>query len=418
MKAKDDLRNEGSGYGTLPAGEPRDRDAASRQIEAARASDKRFAALVESAMDAIISIDEQQRIILFNGAAESMFRCPATEALGSDIGRFIPEPFRAAHHDQIRHFAETGITSRTMGRLGALSALRNDGVEFPIEASISQVEVEGHKFFTVILRDISERRRLEEALRQSHAELEQRVEERTLELTRVNEALLRSNLELERFAYIAAHDLQTPLRSISGFVQILQKDYAGRLDGKGNDLIQRVVDNVVRMRTLIQDLLVYARIDSPGRPFRPVDLARLFDEVAATLAPQARETGGEVTRGPLPVVSGDRGQLAQVFRNLLDNGFKYRSAAPPRVQVEARPAGEGEWLISFRDNGIGIAPRHQERIFEIFRRLHTQQSYPGTGIGLAFCRRVIERHGGRIWVESGPGEGSIFHFTLPAGERQ
>ncbi|MGE5490794.1 MAG: sensor histidine kinase [Actinomycetota bacterium] len=384
-----------------------------RLEQVVRESGQRFAALVDSAMDAIISVDADQRILLFNRAAEAMFGCSAAEALGSDLGRFIPARFRSNHAQHIRHFADTGTTSRAMGRLGALSGLRADGVEFPIEASISQVEVEGKKFFTVILRDISERKRLEESLQRMNVELERRVEERTAELMHANEALLRSNLELQQFAYIAAHDLQTPLRSISGFAQLLQKDYLGRFDVNADDLIRRVVDNAQRMRTLIHDLLVYSKVDSLGRPFRPVDLDQLFDEVKTALAPRIQELEAEVTRGKLPVVLGDRGQLAQVLHNLVDNGLKYHGSVPPEVHVGAE-LKEGEWVVSVRDNGIGIASRHHKRIFEVFRRLHTQHAYPGTGIGLALCRRVVERHGGRIWVESEAGRGSVFHFTLPA----
>ncbi|HZX31439.1 MAG TPA: PAS domain S-box protein, partial [Rhodocyclaceae bacterium] len=309
-----------------------------------RESGQRFAALVDSAMDAIISVDAEQRILLFNRAAEIMFGCPAAEALGSDLGRFIPARFRSTHAQHIRHFAETGTTSRAMGRLGALSGLRADGVEFPIEASISQVEVEGKRFFTVILRDISERKRLEERLQRMNVELEKRVEERTAELMHANEALLRSNLELQQFAYIAAHDLQTPLRSISGFAQLLQKDYLGRFDASADDLIRRVVDNAQRMRTLIHDLLVYSRVDSLGRPFRPVALDQLFDEVKTSLAPRIQELGAEVTRGGLPAVLGDRSQLAQVLHNLVDNGLKYHGGAPPEVHASAERQG-GDWVV-------------------------------------------------------------------------
>ncbi|HJW27503.1 MAG TPA: ATP-binding protein [Rhodocyclaceae bacterium] len=389
-----------------------------KELETAvQESGQRFAALVDSAMDAIIGVDSQQRILLFNRAAEAMFRCPVAEALGSDLGRFIPMRFRGDHAEHVRRFGETGTTSRAMGRLGALSGVRSDGVEFPIEASISQMEVSGEKFFTVILRDISERKRLEEKLQRMNEELEKRVEERTAELMHANEALLRSNLELQQFAYIAAHDLQTPLRSISGFAQLLHKEYAGHLDGNADDLIRRVVDNALRMRTLIQDLLVYSRIDSLGRPLRPVSLDHLFGEVVAALEPRISELRAEVTRDELPVVLGDRSQLAQVLHNLVDNGLKYHGSDPPRVHVGAEPQGE-EWVVSVRDNGIGIAPRHHRRIFDIFRRLHTQQAYPGTGIGLALCRKVVERHGGRIWVESEPGKGSVFRFTLPINKTE
>lgn len=262
--------------------------------------------------------------------------------------------------------------------------------------------------------DITERKRLEEALQWMNAELEHRVEERTSELSGANEELVRSNLELQQFAYIATHDLQTPLRSISGFAQLLQKEFQGRISDQADLWIGQLVHHVERMHELIRDLLAYSGVDASGRPFQPTDFHQIFDDAVGSLQEVIRQSGAKVTRDELPTVMGDRIQLAQVMQNLIDNGIKYRSKEPPRIHVSARRQGN-EWVLSVQDNGIGMAKKHQYRIFEIFRRLHSQQAYPGTGIGLAICRRVVQRHDGRIWVESEPGKGSIFYFTLPAG---
>jgi chemotaxis family two-component system sensor kinase Cph1 len=229
---------------------------------------------------------------------------------------------------------------------------------------------------------------------------------------RSNEELLRSNLELKQYAYIAAHDLQTPLRSISGFAQLLQEGFGNRMGAEADGWIDQMVYNVHRMQTLIRDLLEYSSVDSRGRIFAPTDLGQVVDEVAAAAGAAIRESGATVSRGDLPTVAGDRLQLAQVFQNLIDNAIKYRSGNPPRIHVSARREEDG-WTVAVEDNGIGIAGKHQEDVFEIFRRLHSQHAYPGTGIGLAVCQRVVERHGGRIWVESEPGKGSVFRFTLP-----
>jgi signal transduction histidine kinase len=259
---------------------------------------------------------------------------------------------------------------------------------------------------------VAERRKAEAELQRFNAELEQQVRRRTADLERANEALLHSNEELQRFAYIASHDLQTPLRAIVGFAQILQKDYRGRLDGRADELIGYVVEAGRHMQTLIQDLLAYSRVDFQARPFMPVDLNLVLKSVLDSLQESIREAGAQVAHGDLPTVRGDPLQLTQLLQNLVENGIKYHGSDVPQVEIRGERQGK-EWVISVRDNGIGIDARHHEAVFEIFRRLHTQHAYPGTGIGLAICRRVVERHGGRIWVESLPGKGSIFRFSLP-----
>lgn len=261
------------------------------------------------------------------------------------------------------------------------------------------------------VRDVTERKLMDEILQDLNLELERRVQDRTAQLARSTEALERSNLELTRFAYVASHDLQSPLRSISGFAQLLQQTYRDQLGEEADTWINRVVDNAKRMQALIHDLLAYSRMDFTARPLAHTDLHKVFNNAVEGLDGAIRDAGAEVSCGTLPTVMGDRSQLVQLLQNLIDNGIKYHGPDPPRVHVAAEQHG-AEWVVSVRDNGIGIDPHHQERIFEIFQRLHTQTAYPGTGIGLAICRRVATRHGGRIWVESQPGRGSVFFFTI------
>ncbi|HEX4450140.1 MAG TPA: ATP-binding protein [Kofleriaceae bacterium] len=231
--------------------------------------------------------------------------------------------------------------------------------------------------------------------------------QRAAELKRTNEALARSNLDLQRFAYVASHDLQTPLRGIASFVDLLRSTYGDGLDTQANDWLARIGRSVDHLQTLIRDLLEYSRVDAEPRAFEPIAMREVLDR-ATSLLELADAT---ITAGELPEVTGDRSQLVQLLLNLLGNAIKYRSDAAPQVHVTAEDRGD-DWLFAVRDNGIGIAPNHHQQIFEIFKRLHDQKAYPGTGIGLAICRRVVDRHGGMIWVESKPGDGSAFFFTL------
>ncbi len=284
-------------------------------------------------------------------------------------------------------------------------------------------------------REIADRRRAELALRQARDELERRVEERTAELGRANVSLraevderrrieedlrqaarrlARSNLELEQFAHVASHDLREPLRAVSGCVQVLRRRYQGRLDQRADELIHHTIDGARRMGALIDDLLEYSRAGGRDHELGPTDCNAALDQALADLEVALREAGAVATRDDLPTVRADATQLTRLFQNLIGNAVKFRGPAPPRVHVGARRI-EGYWSFSVADNGIGLAPEYSERIFTIFPRLHTRDEYPGTGVGLAICKKIVERHGGRIWVESQPGMGSTFHFTIPEG---
>ncbi|NUQ01447.1 MAG: two-component sensor histidine kinase [Armatimonadetes bacterium] len=264
-------------------------------------------------------------------------------------------------------------------------------------------------------REIAERKRAEEALRRVQRELERRVEERTAALRRSNEELERSNMELQQFAYVASHDLQEPLRMVASYLQLLERRHGASLDEEGRQYVDFAVDGARRMQELIRALLAYSRIDQRSRPFTATDLNQVLQTALTDLQPSIQDAGASVTAEKLPVVMGDSSQLLQLFENLLGNAIKFHGEQPPRVRITAELEGES-WRLCFEDNGIGIEREYHERVFDIFTRLQRRDRYPGTGIGLAICRRVAERHGGRIWVESAPGEGSRFWVVLPTLE--
>jgi signal transduction histidine kinase len=245
-----------------------------------------------------------------------------------------------------------------------------------------------------------------ETLLRDHAtQLEQEVQRRTAELAR-------SNNDLQQFAYIASHDLQEPLRMVSSYTQLLAKRYRGQLDADADEFIGYAVDGTLRMQTLISDILSYSRVETRAKPFELIDCAAVLDRTLKHLGAVIDESGAVVTHDRLPTLPADAVQLAQLFQNLIGNAIKFRGPEPPRVHIAAERCGE-EWRFSVCDNGIGIDPQYAERIFVMFQRLHTRAEYPGTGIGLAICKRIIERHGGRIWMESQAGQGARFCFTIP-----
>ena len=237
-----------------------------------------------------------------------------------------------------------------------------------------------------------------------------RVEEEEKELMA---ALKRSNEELQRFAYVASHDLQEPLRMVASFTQLLAQRYQGKLDKDADEFIGYAVDGANRMQALLNNLLVYSRVGTRGKPFEMTDYEHILSQALSNLMVAIEESGAVITHDPLPTIMGDEVQMVQLFQNLIGNAIKFRGKKSPRVHVSTKQEGN-EWVFSVRDNGVGIAPKYYDRIFVIFQRLHGRE-YPGTGAGLAICQRIVERHQGRIWVESEPGKGSTFYFALPLG---
>ena len=247
-------------------------------------------------------------------------------------------------------------------------------------------------------------------------DLEERDRQLENEKNRVlgaNEELKRSNAELEQFAYVASHDLQEPLRMVSSYMELMKRRYKGKLDSDADEFIDFAVDGANRMKVLIGDLLSFSRVGTRGKPLTPTDCTFVLEQVLMNLEVAIDESGAMVTHDPLPTVMADDSQLAQVFQNLISNAIKFKGKEPPRIHTAAERKGD-EWLFSVTDNGIGIEPEYFDRIFVLFQRLHGRDEYTGTGIGLAVCNKIVERHGGRMWVESEPERGSTFYFTIPA----
>ncbi|MDM8549044.1 response regulator [Desulfobacterales bacterium HSG2] len=243
-------------------------------------------------------------------------------------------------------------------------------------------------------------------------DMQRDIKEKNAMLRERTEELERSNRDLEQFAHVVSHDLQEPLRMVSSYVQLLERRYKGKLDADADDFIAFAVDGATRMRTLLKEILAFSRVGTRGKLFGPVETEDILEQTLANLSVSIRESGAEVTHDALPSVIADASQLTRVFQNLISNAIKFRGEEPPRIHITAEKK-EGERIFSFKDNGIGIAPEHSDRIFVIFQRLHTRDKYPGTGMGLAICKRIVERHGGRLWVESREGAGSLFCFTIP-----
>jgi PAS domain S-box-containing protein len=251
----------------------------------------------------------------------------------------------------------------------------------------------GVKMILLAIEDITERKQVETRLMGAMADLE------------------RSNKDLEQFAYVASHDLQEPLRMVASYTQLLAQHYEGRLDEKAKKFMDYAVDGAVRMQRLINDLLTYSRITTQGMPLETTDTHALLGEAIRNLAALIEEKRAIITNDDLPTVMADPSQLMQVFQNLLANAIRFQGETVPHIHVSALDKGR-EWIFAVRDNGIGIERQYADRVFVIFQRLHTRQEYPGTGIGLAVCKRIVERHGGRIWFASEPGQGSTFFFTI------
>jgi signal transduction histidine kinase len=265
--------------------------------------------------------------------------------------------------------------------------------------------------------------RLRDKLRTANEQLQQEIIERrqaekqvislNANLEKRTTALMSSNEKLQQFAYVASHDLQEPLRMVTNYIQLFEKRYKNQLDEKADKYIHYAVDGAQRMQNLVSDLLAFSRIESQVKEFEPVDCTDLLLQVLGGLKLLIEENHAEITHNHLPTVLGDEMQLGQLFQNLIDNAIKYRKEEPPQIHISAEQKGK-EWVFTVSDNGIGIDPKHFDRIFVIFKRLHVRDKYCGTGIGLAVCDRIVNRHGGKIWVESKPGKGSRFFFTMPA----
>ncbi len=494
-----------------------------RVEEQLRRSAAMFQMFFAAMPDAIIGVDGQGRIVQVNRHAEELFGYRREELIGRPIEMLIPERFRGTHtaHRE-EYMAQPHV--RLIDAEAELYGRHKDGHEFPIDLMLGPVETPEEVIILVTIRDITERKQAEEALRTVQERLHHllmaspvviyslRIEdermartwisanvtrisgynveeilqpnwwhdhlhpddrERVLAemqeklfdrgflvceyrfrfkdgtyrwlrdelrmlydrtgkpvevvgswadvterkrseavLARQREELIRSNEELEQFAYVASHDLQEPLRMVTSFLQLLQRRYEGQLDEEADEFIGYAVDGAKRMQQLINDLLAYSRVGTRGRPFFPTDCQAVLKRALMNLRVAIQESNAVITHGSLPTVMADDAQLVQVFQNLIGNAIKFRGDDVPRIHISVEPRAE-EWVFSVSDNGVGIDPQYADRIFLLFQRLHSRADHPGTGMGLAICKKIVERHGGRIWVESELGRGSTFFFTLP-----
>ncbi|MGB6946322.1 MAG: ATP-binding protein [Bryobacteraceae bacterium] len=377
-----------------------------RQTEVLGKAELKFRSLLEAAPDAMIISDAEGCISLANSQAEIMFAFPREELVGQNIRMLVPD---WSSHSRAPLNGLAGQVSPT-----ELWARRKSGHQFPVEISLSPLQTEEGLLLTSAIRDVTERRRADEAIRELNATLEQRVTERTQELLRSNEALRQSNDDLNQFAYAASHDLQEPLRMVALYSQMLQRKYLGKLDGNADQYISYIVGGARRMEMLLKDLLTYSQTGSSAEgPAGTVDFIDVIRKVLLNLQASVEQSGAMITWDAIPAVHAHEIRLVQLLQNLVGNAIKYRSDDSPRIHISAQWR-EPDWILSVQDNGIGIAPEYAQQIFKIFKRLHGQD-YPGTGIGLAICQRIVETYGGRIWVESN-GKGSCFNFTLPPAQ--
>lgn len=363
-----------------------------------RKSEKRLRIILENSYDAFISADSEWNISDWNWKAQKTFGWNKEEIIGKPLSTIVPKHLR-------RHYAKT-VEEKFASASGNLlrahyefAAADKEGSEFTIEFVIFKIIEDMDYMYCVFVRDISERKRLEE-------DLERLVSRRT-------EALERSNQELHQFAKVASHDLQEPLRAVQGFANLLMENTKGKLDKDSEEFIEYIVDGTRRMQNLIQAVLQHSNIESNTKTNQATKCSLVIEDVLQDLSASIKETNAIFEIDELPEVAVERSNLEQLFLNLISNALKYRSDERPHVVIKVDTSGD-MWLFSVRDNGIGFDPKYSDKIFDMFARLHGKTQYTGTGMGLAICKRIVTSHGGTISVESEPGHGSIFLFTLPA----
>ncbi|MDD5712672.1 MAG: PAS domain S-box protein, partial [Smithellaceae bacterium] len=377
-----------TGYAAI-ARDITDRILMEQAVKAASAYNR---SLIETSLDPFVIVDPDGKITDVNAMMTEITGVTREMLIGSEVSQYFTEPEKAAA-------GLKNVYQKKKVRDLELVFRHRQGHETPVlfNATVYNDERGNVAGLFAIARDVTQTRRMEQEIRQAMDELQ------------------RANTELERFAYVASHDLQEPLRMVASFTQLLEKRYKGKLDADADEFINYAVDGAVRMQRLINDLLAYSRVGTRGSSFERTDLHKVLGQTIINLAKAIEDEGAIITNDDMPVVMADESQLGQVFQNLVANAIKFHGKDRPVIHIGAEKK-EDEWVISVKDNGIGIAPEYFERIFVIFQRLHGKNEYSGTGIGLAVCKRIVERHGGRIWVESELGKGATFSFTIPAKE--
>ncbi|MDW5562177.1 MAG: PAS domain S-box protein [Methanomassiliicoccus sp.] len=352
-----------------------------RAEEALRESEAKFRDIFNSTNDAIFVADPEGSFLEVNDAACQQLGYTREEMLRLGPSRITTPEI------SVRVPVDISDTIGSGHKIFESAHMTKDGRRIPVELSTRTISFGGRKAILAVVRDITERKRYEEKIK-------------------------RSNAELQQFAYVTSHDLQEPLRMVTNYLQLLERREGGELDETSRRYIGFAVDGAKRMKAMIDDILTYSRVESKGSFLEPVSMDAVLSIVQKDLSIAISESGASVTHGPLPTVIADKGHMILLLENLVGNAIKYRSVAAPQVNVSARKTDE-EWVFSVQDNGIGIDPKYQERIFQMFQRLHTRDEYEGTGMGLAIAKRIVERYGGRIWFESRADRGSTFFFSLP-----
>jgi PAS domain S-box-containing protein len=379
--------------GTLVTAAIRDisvRRAAARKLEQ---MEGRYRGLLQAAPDPMVLLDQAGAIVLVNRQAERQFGYRRDELIGRPIQQIIPDESMGRLLISVLQSSEPS-TGEEAATGVELNGRHKGGSDFPIEVMLSPLRGPEGVLLTMAIRDITTRKRADAQLMQTVAELK------------------RSNEELGQFAYLASHDLQEPLRMVASYTQLLSKRYTGKLDADADEFIAFAVDGANRMQRLIQDLLAYSRVGTKGKDLVDTSSERALEHAIMNLGRAIEDSGAVVTHDPLPAVLADEGQLVQLFQNLVGNAIKYQKPGVPRIHISSLKEGQTQRMFSVRDNGLGIEPKYFDKIFGMFQRLHRREEFQGTGIGLAICKKIVERHGGNLSVESALGQGSTFRFSL------
>jgi len=361
-----------------------------------RRPEQLFETIVQNITEPVLFIDKDFIILWANRAFQEQTGYKIEEIIGNHC-------YRLTHHSetpcQLPYHLCPVVKVKKTGKTATVTHTHFDkkGNKLFVEIMVYPVKDEKGKIsqFVYIFRDVTERKRAEEALKQ------------------MSDKLVRSNADLRQFAYIVSHDLKEPLLTVGGFVKLLARRYKGKLDAKADEFIKYIADGVKRMQVFIEDLLEYSQVETKEKKFKPIDCSFVLKKAIGNLQAAIEKTNAVVTSDELPTVMADTSQMISLFQNLISNAIKFRSEEEPRVHISAMRK-EDEWIFSIKDNGIGIDAEDAERIFGFFQRLHSKDEYPGTGIGLAICKKIVEQHSGRIWVESKTGKGSTFYFTIPS----
>lgn len=397
-----------------------------RAEEARREVEMRAEAILETTVDAVVTIDSSGSIQSFNRAAERLFGYEPEEVIGKNVKVLMPPPWSDEHDDYLENYRRTGV-KKIIGTGREVEARRKDGTTFPIELAVSEVDLGDRRIFTGLIRDISERKAAEQALRHREAELravnedlERRVQERTVDLLRANLELEERNRELQSFAYVASHDMQEPLRKIQTFADLVRDEF--ELPNEAGALLQRLQSSASRMSQVLADLLAFSRITARPDPFSEVDLRKVIEEVLDDLQLADGMEGASIDVDADVTLTANESQLRQLINHLVMNALKYRRPDEPshvRIAADVKDIdGVPSCVIEVTDNGIGFDMRYAEKIFEPFERLHERGAYAGTGMGLAICRRIVHRHGGTISAEGKPGQGSRFTALIPISQQE